>query len=182
MAEKKTKDDVVLPREEVAAYLRRVADGFKAGCLELSGGRVATDGFKSLEISVKDRGAACKVKVSVKFHEAAAPAAVEGAKPGRGSETTESYKKLKKRMSRTFKAMRESLERSVLPDPSLVESFVTDSRAMVACPDKGAPQYGEYTKAVAALERAHGNADLEAVRAALEKLHQRRRACHVRYK
>jgi XXXCH domain-containing protein len=85
-------------------------------------------------------------------------------------------------MATTFKAMRAALDRSVVPEPSLLDSFVADSRKMVSFADTGSPHYPEYTEAVNALERACRKDDLTAVRTAMEKLRGQRRACHKRHK
>jgi XXXCH domain-containing protein len=92
------------------------------------------------------------------------------------------YKDLKKRMKKSFKAIKESVSDSRLPERSDLVSFLNDSEQMVSYPGYGDAYYSEYQKACQALEDAAGRLDFATFKHQLEAVNKLQKECHNRYK
>jgi XXXCH domain-containing protein len=126
---------------------------------------------RSLELTLKPRDGAVRCRARVKL--AAAEEPEKGGRP--------KYSQLKKRMKADWKEIRRSLGAGTLPEASVVERFLADSRLMCTYPGKGDPLYPAYLEAVASLSRAMASGSLEAVIAACAEVNGQRRECHRRY-
>lgn len=174
----KLKAQCLVPKAELADWLRALADGAPA----LDGQALPMEGFRSLKISMKDAGEAYKVKVAVKFPkpEGEASPDVEATDEDESADTPR-YKSLKKHMKQTFKVIGEALAADALPPELETVSFLSDARLMVSYPDKGDPDYPPFVAAIEAFETALINQDMQAVKAAYQELDRLKKACHERY-
>lgn len=200
MGSRKEKISVLVSRGELPQVLEQLAAGISAGRLVVGEREVELGDFKSLELSLKPLGEELALKVKVKFprpsedvlddddeeehldEEGAEPEAGEGAAPEAGEDGRPRYRRLKKRMSKSWKAIRGALKGGALPDPELAAGFLADSRLMIEYPGKGDRYYPDYREAVGRLERALAGQDLEAATAAAVELHGLKKACHAMYK
>jgi len=195
MSSRKEKCSVLVAREELQELLQRLAAGIGAGRIELGAREVALEGYQNLELTLKPIGETVAVKLRVKYARASAdPLAEEDEEAGEeGAELEErppepedegrpKYSRLKKRMNRSFKALRGALQAGALPAPELAADFLADCRQMLEFPGKGDDQYAVFRAAVDRLEQACAAEDLEAATAAALELHQQRKTCHALHK
>jgi XXXCH domain-containing protein len=136
----------------------------------------------------------CKIKFVVKreFGEVRAKMKIEPMRPGcpcdpdadcvTAANEPEKYSRLKKRMKRSFKAIRSSLDAGLAPAAEAVASFLADSDVMVCYPGHGDEFYLDYSRACRELARAWEAGDLEAMTQAARTLEERKNQCHDRYK
>ena len=182
----KVKLGLVIAPDAAPEMLTRLAEGFASGRLALADQVVELADFRSVELKLKvvAEGLACKLKVKYpklaedplgddEEDEPAEPAG-PGGRPR--------YSRLKKRMGKDWKRIREDLRAGQLPDPALLATFVADNRLMCEYPGKGDPMYPEYLAAVDVLEAAMSRADLAAVTAACIQLNRLKKGCHAVYK
>jgi len=174
----KFKAQCLVPKAELADWLRALADGAPA----LDGQALPVEGFKSLKISLKDAGEAYKVKVSAKFPKPEGETAprIDESDEDESSEAPR-YKSLKKHMKQTFKVIGEALAADTLPPELETVSFLSDARLMVSYPDKGDSDYPPFVAAIEAFEKALINQDMQAIKAAYQELDRLKKACHERY-
>jgi len=191
----KHKVEFVVPENGLAEWLRTLADQVEAGDVGTAEAPVSLEGFRGMKFSVK-RGPAegLRVKLSVKFPKPAGLAPVKdlglaGEATGpEGSEDDDEgegelpkYKSLKKHMKSTFKTIGAALTAGQLPPAAEFQSFVADSRLMVAYPGKGDSYYPAYLEKTRAFEAAFAAGDLEALKAVFQELAQLKRECHSRH-
>ncbi|HTY25030.1 MAG TPA: GAK system XXXCH domain-containing protein [Desulfomonilaceae bacterium] len=93
-----------------------------------------------------------------------------------------SLKKIKKRMSNSFKDMLKAMDDGRLPRVDLVASWCEDGDLMVTLLERGEEHFhsfrGKCSELLEAVEQGH----LGAARAAAEALNRMRKECHSRYK
>nr|MBC8555531.1 GAK system XXXCH domain-containing protein [Candidatus Brocadiales bacterium] len=95
----------------------------------------------------------------------------------------ESYMDLKRRMSKDFKAIKNScIQEQVLPETDLVERFYRDSKTMCTYPSKGKDFFETYLEQAALFYEAFKTSDLKAMSAAVTALGQIRKDCHNKHK
>lgn len=94
----------------------------------------------------------------------------------------EGAKTLKKRMSRSFKAMLNTMDDGRLPALDSVASWCQDAELMVTLLDRGKEHFpsfqGKCRELLESVEKRH----LGAAKAAAEALNRMRKECHSRYK
>jgi len=114
---------------------------------------------------------------------AEAAAREEESEEGQGGGTKEqSYKTLKKRMGKAFKALRKTLQEGGAPAPEEISAFARDCRLMTTFPGKGDEYYPAFLRRTEELLAAAAAGDLEAVSASLAELGAMKKACHSDYK
>lgn len=179
----KAKLEKNLDRDELAAFLRQLAEEAQQGSLSFPGGPVGLSGMKALKITIKDAGPGLKAKVRIKFPKPETPDAPREdrapalqASPGRPR-----YKSLKKRMKRDFKDIGAALAAGSAPKPETVAAFVADSRLMTTYRGKGDEAYPAYLEAVSAFAAAAAAGDVEAMAPAYRELAAEKKRCHARY-
>ena len=171
--------------EEVAGFLRALADVLEGGCadclrpygLQLHdfnkiklGLRKGDTGELFLKIKVKDRPVSTgSVKVRAGSH--------KEEDPGR-----QEYKILKKRMKASFLAIGRSLKDGEKPQSGLIASFLADSRQMLTVPGYGDPLYEKYEACCSSLERAAAEGDVPRMNEAFSDLSSCMKSCHEQYK
>lgn len=94
----------------------------------------------------------------------------------------ESYRSLKKRMKKSFGAIRESLRSGDAPTRDLVDAFLADSRRMTGFRGYGDEHYEAYDRAVDRFRDAWDAADMPACQTAVQDLDRLKKTCHERYK
>ena len=91
-------------------------------------------------------------------------------------------KTLKKRMSKSFKAMLHTMDDGRLPTLDMVASWCEDAALMVTMLDQGKEHFpsfqGKCQELLESVEKGH----LEAAKAAADSLNRMRKECHSRYK
>jgi XXXCH domain-containing protein len=167
MSSRKHKVEFEIPLPEAVSVLGAVGRGLQRGQLELAGGTIQLEEFRSLELTLHPRGETLHCKLKVKY-----PQEVEAPQ-----EETE-YRSLKKRMQRSWKLIRRCLGAGSLPEQQLLESFLADSRRMVTYPGKGEARYPDYLAAVESLQTAVAAESLEATLEAYARVEEQRRRCH----
>jgi XXXCH domain-containing protein len=187
-SERKFKQD--MPFEEIPACLRRLADALEKkdnhlppewsnlpepiGKLELKG--KAGDSGWTLKIKIKADPPAEIIAPETGTDQA--PSASASAKP------QIKYKQLKKRMKSSFKQIRESLDAQKLPDPEVLNGFLTDSERMMAFAGQkyGEPDYPAYRQACRQLAEAYEAQNWTAFKNGYARLDQLKADCHKAYK
>ena len=182
----------MVAKEDLAAWLRGLADAVAAGELPLEGGAVCLEGCRSLKISLKDAGPQMRAKISLRFHRDAPGAAAleaqgQAAPPEVQDAPVESpegltghprYKSLKKHMKQTFRAIGQTLAAGELPPALEAGSFIMDARLMVTYAGKGDEFYGAFLEKVEALEAALAARDIQAATALHQDMARIKRQCH----
>lgn len=162
---------------EVGGFLRDLAEAFdnQAGGGDSDAGAHLQDFYK-IEIRMKRQMTAVSLKMKIEHDEKADMVAPtdEQKKP--------KYKKLKKQMQVTFKAIRDKMSESNLPDPLSVQTFMRDALIMVSYPDNGDEYYEAFAETCHRFSQAYESGDLEAVKTAFAEIDQMRKDCHDRYK
>ncbi len=185
--------------EEAVSYLRRLADQLENGAIQVEHEEMEFEGLVSVKESLKSKKGKTSVKVKLKLttHEMPSPesepaapaepgaeAAPEEEEPDDGEEPPSSYKKLKKRMGKQFKAMGQALEEGNLPEAAEVETFCDLCQHMTGFTDadQGPEMYPQFLEQAQALRAAGASGDLEALRAAHADLAATKKVCHKQYK
>ena len=168
--------------DELGALLRTLADAVDGEAddadEELAG---LLGGFSKLSLSVKRKAEEASVEIKVETESELAELKSEPeSKPEPEGKPT--YKKLKKRVNKTFKAIKETLAMDELPEASVIESFVSDSELMISYPGYGDENYGAYKKACKALKSAFDKKDIAKIKTRYEAIKQLQEACHSEYK
>lgn len=143
-----------------------------------------------LKLSMKKKGDSISVKVKMKAASAATQAD-EGSdeqddddddddEDDQAGPGLQPYKKLKKRMSKDFKALRKCIEMGDPVPEELSGRFFADAGAMTQYPGKGEEGYEDFRSACRALQGAlQGSADVQQALLAVESI---KKGCHARHK
>ena len=91
-------------------------------------------------------------------------------------------KTLKKRMSKSFKALLKTLESGRLPALDLVASWCEDADVMVTLLDRGKEHSHSFQGKCHDLLESVEQQRIESAKAAAEALNRMRKECHSRYK
>ena len=91
-------------------------------------------------------------------------------------------KTLKKRMSKSFKAMLNTMDDGRLPTLDSVASWCKDAALMVTMLDQGKEHFQSFQGKCQELMESVKKGRLEAAKAAAEGLNRMRKECHSRYK
>jgi len=172
--------------EEAVSYLRRLADQLENGAIQAEHEEMEFEGLVSVKESLKSKKGKTSVKLKLTTHEAPPPEAENEAtaepeteaKAETGEEEADdgegppsSYKKLKKRMGKQFKAMGQALEEGNIPEAAQVEAFcgLCQDMTTFSDPELGPEMYPQFQEQTEALRAAH--ADLAATK----------KVCHKKY-
>jgi len=181
---RKSKLEMTTTRQNLAGWLRTLADSLEAGELAMPDGQVCLEGYKSLKLSAKEAGEVLRLKLSIKFPKPQTGEGAEAAEePGEtpGTVAVIRYKSLKKHMKQTFKTIGQALANGVLPPELETMSFLSDARLMTSYPGKGDEYYLSFLDKVRDFETALANQDLPALKAAHADLNRFKHDCHERY-
>ncbi|MFZ5587920.1 MAG: GAK system XXXCH domain-containing protein [Thermodesulfobacteriota bacterium] len=192
---KNLKSERSLTPAEAAEMLRRLAQQFETGSVEIGPVTVELDQLLEFKQSVKTKPDKVSFKLKLKYEKSLMPAglAPEGHPALTGDEEEEEfegeealgrpkYKSLKKHMSSSLKAIKASLGRGELPEVEVVHSLTHDCHLMCTFPGKGDAHYPEFIALADALLAAAEAGDLAGVQQALTGLDARKKACHGDHK
>lgn len=182
MGSKESKIEETLSLKDLPQFFRDFAVRVEKALRETDDSRVNDlADFSKIRIRIKRVGAHVDVRVKVKrdSHDNRAPTSPISESPGSGKV---SYKKLKKRMDRTFESFSHNFESGLIPAAATLESFQHDAQQMVTYADKGQPYYEEFTKACSVFLDACWKGDVSIARAGYQWLRKLKNACHDRFK
>lgn len=189
----KQKQEYRLSVKKAAGKLRTLADELERGTISINGKNCtfAADTEVRASLRVKDGDFSVKLKfklenqLSFKVGEKRPDSGEEcvKVKSTPAESTLGNYSDLKKRMSKSLKAIKSScMAEQVLPEPDLIEQFCQDSKAMCTYPDKGEEFYETFLKQAESLYEAFKSSDLKGMSSAIESLVQSRNDCHEKHK
>jgi XXXCH domain-containing protein len=178
--EKKLKHTIT--EAELGNYLRRVADALDGQAAqnyaELND---CLNDYAKIDLKIKRKSGEVVVKLKIKS--SAIPAEITADDDSVSTEEAlPKYKKLKKRMKSSFKAISESLLREELPDAHTVKSFIADSELMISYPAYGEEYYPAYREALVHCAEAFEKRDKVFFKQTYTRLKQLRNQCHQRYR
>ena len=177
MARDDMKIEIILQADEVAVLLKALAGGFRHAIAPeaLKAFAPHLEACTKLELSIKQLGGMAELKLKAKGVAApGAPGEAEAHDP-----KSDSYKAIKKRMKTSFKFLQHSVAALTLPPAEIVDSFLKDSLAMCAHPDRGPADYGPYLDILNSFKKACDDKDRAAVAQALEALNASKKSCHA---
>ena len=169
-----------IDRQELAEVLEEIAGHLRQGAFQLEGRRWPVP--DTLAVKLKHKEKKGRIKTRIEWHWSTL-ADYDDAAREKVERWQSSLKEVKKRLGRTFKAMRQAVGEGRLPSESLLEDFVADSRAMDALAD---PDWKEamdaYLDHMANLLAAARSGQLDIVAHELRDLAVRMKACHREFK
>lgn len=164
-----------LSAAEAATQLRELADRLESGDLTLNQESVTLEQIKRIKISLSPGEGGITLEEKWKARKPTKHDEPEA------SSDEPSWKSLKKRMRRSFKAMRILISERQSPPPALVERFAADVDRMNELASSDDPAYSEFRAAVTRLAEAVERGAFPETEAALQQLHELERSCHARY-
>jgi XXXCH domain-containing protein len=187
-SERKIKQE--MPFENLPSYLRQLAhalekqtDGLPAELADLP------EPIVKLEVRGKARDNGWEIKIKIKAEPPENPEAEcsgahgeENAAPAAQPEVN--YKSLKKRLKSSFRDIGESLAAQKLPEPAIMNAFLSDSGLMMSFPGEkyGESCYSAYREACRRLAEAFEAKRWEAFKAACADIDQLKKDCHAAFK
>nr|WP_284710918.1 GAK system XXXCH domain-containing protein [Desulfovibrio aminophilus] len=139
-------------------------------------------GCAKLKVEVRRKDGRVVVKLKAKHEESGGAADPSGVSVRPPKAAGPKYGPLKKRLKRSWKAVREAVLAGRAPGAAQAEAFVADSERMVAFPGKGDAYYAPYTTALESFRIALKSGDIAALRSACDELERVKVQCHDRYK
>lgn len=204
---KEAKIERSMTRDELAAFLRELAD-----TLEDSENPNSLANFHKLSMSLKMTGQQAYARLKLRnpsdgcckaapvpaplaqpeikpAHEPASeqqetpvPEAAPTIEPVADNEPLPSYKSLKKNMKDNFKIIFKAVHEGTLPPADVVESFVKDAHTMTRFPGKGDEYYAEFREAANELVEALQSGNLAQLNETADRLNHMKTECHARHK
>ncbi len=180
----KKKQEFYLSVNEAAEKLRALADELEKGVVTINKQKCSMAVDTDVKFGLKAKGDTFSAKLKFKLANALSEAEGEEVKSTPSTETAgESYMDLKRRMSKDFKAIKNScIQDQTLPDTELVEQFYRDSKTMCTYPSKGKDFFETYLKQAELFYEAFKTSDLAAMGTAVTALGERRKSCHEKHK
>ena len=135
----KRKQELYLSVNETAEKLRVLADELEEGAVTIDGQKCSIAADTEVKISLKAKGDTFSIKLKLKSANTFSEAEEEEVESTLSTVTgDERYMDLKRRMSKDFKAIKNScIQEQTLPETDLVERFYRDSKTMYTYPSKG---------------------------------------------
>jgi XXXCH domain-containing protein len=168
--------------EETADFLRDLAAGLEGG--ERDSGAASDlplSEFTKLDLRIKRQDDRLALKFKLKHKSEPVPIGDDPAAADTPPKK-EKYKSLKKRLQKSYDAIRESLGEDRLPASGVVDEFVRDSLAMATYPDKGEEFYDAYLRACDLFLAAFQAGDLAQLKLRCREIHDLRGQAHDKYK
>ena len=180
----KRKQELYLSVNETAEKLRVLADELEEGAVTIDGQKCSIAADTEVKISLKAKGDTFSIKLKLKSANTFSEAEEEEVESTLSTVTgDESYMDLKRRMSKDFKAIKNScIQEQTLPAPDLVERFYKDSKTMCTYPSKGKDFFDTYLKQAELFYEAFKTSDLTAMGTAVTALGEIRKNCHNKHK
>lgn len=166
--------------EEMADYLKEIAEQLKSGELEVNGRRWSVP--EKLDAKIKHQEKKGRFTSKIKIHWSSL-ADYDAAAKDDVICWEASFKSLKKRMGGQFKAMQKDVDSGRYPANDTLMDFVRDSLEMARTADaEWQDSMTEYLDHLENLQRAVENQQMEVVRHELRDLRYRMKQCHREYK
>ena len=180
----KRKQELYLSVNETAEKLRVLADELEKGAVTIDGQKCSIAADTEVKISLKAKGDTFSIKLKLKSANTFSEAEEEEVESTLSTVTgDESYMDLKRRMSKDFKAIKNScIQEQTLPETDLVERFYRDSKTMCTYPSKGKDFFETYLEQADFFYEAFKTSDLTAMGTAVTALGQSRKDCHEKHK
>lgn len=172
----KKKIEKEISPQELAKHLEQIAASLKSGAFEVEGRQWSVPLKLNAKIKHKEKKGRFSSKIkfqwsSLSDYDAAAKEEV--------AQWEESFKTLKKRMSRELKALQKDIDAERYPDKDTLMDFVRDSLEMARTSEpEWQDSMTEYLDHLENLQRAMENHQLEVVRHELRDIHNRMKQCH----
>jgi XXXCH domain-containing protein len=182
MGSKESKIEESLSLEELPKFFREFATRMEKAFDNVE--KIPEDDladFSKIRIRVKRNGTRVGVKIRVKWDTTDIKEAADSVSVSIESGKS-SYKKLKKRMEKTFKSFSRDFESGMIPAAESLESFQRDAEQMVTYKGKGEPFYEDFTKACSVFLDACWKGDVSIAQAGYEWLKKQKSLCHDRFK
>ena len=176
-------------------YLRQLADALEQGKVRFDRDEMVIEGTVRTKGLLKSKTGRTTLKLKLKFAEVVEPhldtlpEPVDAAEATERSETVlaepipvaspELYKKLKKRMERSFRTLKTLARRGEIPSVEASASFHSDCLAMTGYTGKGDEAYEDFKSTADEFMTAAREGNLAALSKSLDSLGSMRRACHV---
>jgi len=171
--------------QETADFLRSLASGIEGGSIELGGESFDWKEIKKIKISFKNQESQLMVKTKIKgetsvdleidFEE-------EDIDPAPSYDVPPDYKKLKKRMKRSFKDIYYNIINDQLPTETDMNLFSQDCSIMTGFTGHGDEGYPGFLEKVQEMITAYNQKDMEKLRETFSMLTRLMKDCHKRYK
>lgn len=172
---RKKKIEFGMSRDELAQFLRIIADCVEQDKEALPEYDIDLSGYKKFRVSFKKYFDSMVVKCKIRYNETEEEEYDE--------DTEYQYEILKQRMKTYFREMQESVEAKSFPSREIMSVFLKDSETMISFSDYGDDRgYIEYMKACNELKQAYYNEDLSAMSRKLNDLDQCKDQCHDKFK
>ncbi len=180
----KKKQELYFTAREAAERLRALADELEEGVVTINEQKCLIAAGTEVKVRLKAKDDTFSAKLRFKLTNTLPDAEAGEGKTTSSKETdTESYMDLKRRMSKDFKAIKNScIQEQTLPEADLVERFYLDSKTMCTYPSKGKDFFETFLKQADLFYEAFKTSDLAAMGTAVTALGQIRRDCHERHK
>jgi XXXCH domain-containing protein len=174
------KDAEKISKNQLADYLEGLATKVRGGSIEIKGRAFTIADNVSLKVRAKEKKGTIVQKI--KFQWSAIGSYSDGEQK-KISQWKDSFKTIKKRLSRSFKTLNQTAGENKIPSPADLENFINDSRlfAELAEPE-WQEEMQEYMDHLNNLRRAVEQNNLESVVHELQDLKNRMKSCHREYK
>lgn len=172
-------------QEEAAAFLRSLASGLEQGSLHLGDESFEWSEIKKVKFTFKHLNDKVLIKTSLKKEPAThvemefaqdEPDDAPAAKPGI------SYKKLKKRMKKSFALIQDDVQAYRFPLRRDFDSFAGDCVLMTEFPEYGEEYYPEFLEKLKLLTGSYSSRDMSGFSRAFSEITRLMKECHDRYK
>jgi len=180
----KRKQEFYLSANKAAEKLRALADELEKGVVSINKQKCSMAVDTDVKINLKAKGDTFSAKLKFKLTNALLGAEEEVVVSTSSTETSgENYMDLKRRMSKDFKAIKQScIQDQVLPEPDLVERFYLDSKTMCTYPSKGRDFFETYLEQADLFYEAFKTSDLKTMGTTVTALGEIRKNCHEKHK
>ena len=174
-----------MTNRQTADFLRSLASGIESGKLELEEETYDWAEIEKIKISFKNQESQLLVKTKLKgetsmdlemdFEE-------EDTDPGSADDIPPDYKKLKKRMKRSFKDIHYSMVNDQFPDEHVMNVFAGDCALMTGFKGYGDENYSGFLENVREMTSAYNQKDMLQLRHAVSRLTRLMKDCHHLHK
>ncbi len=174
-----------MTNRQTADFLRSLASGIESGKLELEEETYDWAEIEKIKISFKNQESQLLVKTKLKgetsmdlemdFEE-------EDIDPGSADDIPPDYKKLKKRMKRSFRDIHYSMVNDQFPDEQVMNIFAGDCALMTGFKGYGDEKYPGFLENVREMTSAYNQKDMLQLRHAVSRLTRLMKDCHHLHK
>jgi len=180
MGEKKIAIDKTLSSNQIAAFLRLLADELEgkdnAEPNEFGG---QLHGFNKLKISlIKQEGGQLSVRLKIKD----SPKTPSASTSEFTDIAAQEYRPFKRLYKATFGEVTSCASKGVLPAADLIVRFMSESRQLISFQGFGDPCYDAYIQACQTMEQAVKDGNLSLFQEKVSAINALKKSCHQTYK